>query len=104
MSLPAVYTPAQAAEILQCRESWLKDKAKARAIPFHKLSGEYRFTDEDLAEIIRITAERPEAEPSPPARATGPRTKRPTAATTPPTAPEATPLRPRRRLTIPAAG
>ncbi len=49
-----VYDPDEAAEILHCRASWLKEKARRREIPFALIGGAYRWTDQHLAEIVRL--------------------------------------------------
>jgi excisionase family DNA binding protein len=51
---PALYTAAEAAEILKVKQSWLERQAAARKIPFTMLGGTYRFTDSHLAAIIQI--------------------------------------------------
>ncbi|TDD53381.1 helix-turn-helix domain-containing protein [Saccharopolyspora elongata] len=43
-----VYTPAEAAERLAVRESWLRRKASQRAIPCTFLGKHLRFSDKDL--------------------------------------------------------
>lgn len=45
-------TPAQAAARLQVRESWLRAKASARAIPCTFVGRHLRFSEQDLADII----------------------------------------------------
>jgi excisionase family DNA binding protein len=50
----ALYTAAEAAEILKVKKSWLERQAAARKIPFTMLGGAYRFTDRHLATIIQI--------------------------------------------------
>jgi hypothetical protein len=54
-----VYDPAEAASLLRCKESWLKDKARRREIPFTLIGGAYRWTDAHLAEIIRLGEQAP---------------------------------------------
>jgi len=54
MATPTVHTKAEAAEILRVKESWLERRAAARTIPFTMLGGAYCFTDEHLAEIVRL--------------------------------------------------
>lgn len=56
-----VYDPDEAAVILRCKASWLKEKARRREIPFTLLGGAYRWTDAHLAEIIRIGEQAPAA-------------------------------------------
>jgi excisionase family DNA binding protein len=51
---PALYTTAEAAEILKVRTSWLERQAAARKIPFTMLGGTYRFTDGHLAVIVQM--------------------------------------------------
>jgi excisionase family DNA binding protein len=50
----ALYTTAEAAELLKVKKSWLERQAAARKIPFTMLGGAYRFTDGHLAAIIQI--------------------------------------------------
>lgn len=52
-------TPAEAAELLRVPESWLKKKASARAIPCTFIGKHLRFSDADLAQIIRDGAKEP---------------------------------------------
>ncbi len=47
-----LYTPAEAAELLRIRESWLRRKAAAGAIPRTMLGKHLRFSPADLATII----------------------------------------------------
>lgn len=54
-----LHTPEQAAEILQCKASWLREQARQRAIPFTKIGGAYRFADAHLAEIVALNEQRP---------------------------------------------
>jgi excisionase family DNA binding protein len=56
---PTVRTPAEAAAILRVKQSWLERQAAARKIPFTMLGGAYRFTDEHLAEIVRMNEKVP---------------------------------------------
>lgn len=49
-----VYNPDEAARILRCRPSWLKEQARLRRIPFTMIGGAYRWTDAHLAEIVRL--------------------------------------------------
>jgi excisionase family DNA binding protein len=50
---PALYTAAEAAEILRVKQSWLERQAAARKIPFTMLGGAYRFTADHLALIVQ---------------------------------------------------
>lgn len=63
-----LHTSEQAADVLQCTKSWLQDQARQRRIPFTMIAGSYRFTDEHIAEIIRIYEQHPEAETGLPVR------------------------------------
>jgi hypothetical protein len=65
LSPPRAWSTAEAAELLRCTASWLKEQARSSTIPYVKLSGSYHFTDAQLAEIIRIFGAQPR-EPSPP--------------------------------------
>lgn len=47
-----LYTPAQAAELLAVKESWLRRKAGRRTIPCTFLGKHLRFSDENLRTII----------------------------------------------------
>jgi hypothetical protein len=48
-----LYTAAEAAGILKVRESWLKTKAAARLIPCTFIGKHLRFSDDDIAEIMK---------------------------------------------------
>ncbi len=50
----ALYTAAEAAEILKVKKSWLERQAAGRKIPFTMLGGAYRFTDGHLAAIVQM--------------------------------------------------
>ena len=52
-------TPAEAAEILRIRESWLRAKAAARAIPCTFIGKHLRFSDDDIAQIMAEGARQP---------------------------------------------
>lgn len=54
-----LYTPAEAAEILRIRESWLRSKAAARAIPCTFIGKHLRFSDDDITQIMAEGARRP---------------------------------------------
>ena len=68
-----LHTPAEAAGILKVRESWLKTKAAARLIPCTFIGKHLRFSDDDIAEIMRAGARQPVTSASP-----GPATSPPT--------------------------
>ena len=54
-----LHTATEAASILRVRESWLKTKAAARMIPCTFVGKHLRFSDEDLAEIVKTGARQP---------------------------------------------
>jgi len=54
-----LHTVAEAAGILKVRESWLKTKASARLIPCTFVGKHLRFSDDDIAEIMRTGARQP---------------------------------------------
>ena len=54
-----LHTPAEAAEILRIRESWLRDKAAARVIPCTFIGKHLRFSDDDIAQIMAEGAQQP---------------------------------------------
>lgn len=65
-----LYTPAEAAQQLRVRESWLRKKAAAREVPCTFLGKHLRFSPTDLATIINAAARpaigrRPRRKPTP---------------------------------------
>ena len=56
-----VHTADQVAAIIggTCKGSWLKQQARDRKIPYTPIGGAYHFTDEQIAEILRILEVRP---------------------------------------------
>jgi excisionase family DNA binding protein len=54
-----LHTPAEAAEILRIRESWLRTKAAARTIPCTFIGKHLRFSDDDIAQIMAEGARQP---------------------------------------------
>jgi hypothetical protein len=54
-----LYTAEEAAGILKVRESWLKTKAAARLIPCTFIGKHLRFSDHDIAEIMKGGARQP---------------------------------------------
>jgi hypothetical protein len=54
-----LHTAAEAAGILKVRESWLKAKASARLIPCTFVGKHLRFSDDDIANIMRAGARQP---------------------------------------------
>lgn len=60
-----LYTPAEAARLLSVRESWLRRRATARAVPCRFMGKHLRFSHADIV-AIATDAARP---PGPPTRA-----------------------------------
>jgi excisionase family DNA binding protein len=57
-AVPSVlYTPAEAAQLLKVRESWLRKKAAARQVPCTVLGKHLRFSAADIAAIIAAAAQ-----------------------------------------------
>ena len=54
-----LHTPAEAAEILRIRESWLRAKTAARAIPCTFIGKHLRFSHGDIAQIMAEGARQP---------------------------------------------
>ena len=54
-----LYTPAEAAQRLRVRESWLRKKAAARQVPCTFLGKHLRFSPADLAAIVAASAQAP---------------------------------------------
>ena len=54
-----LHTVAEAAGILKVRESWLRAKASARLIPCTFVGKHLRFSDDDIANIMRAGARQP---------------------------------------------
>jgi hypothetical protein len=54
-----LYTAAETASILKVRESWLKTKAAARLIPCTFIGKHLRFSDDDIAGIMKAGARQP---------------------------------------------
>lgn len=54
-----MHTAEEAARLLKVKQSWLERQAAARKIPFSMLGGSYRFSDQHLAEIVRLNEKVP---------------------------------------------
>ena len=54
-----LHTVAETAEILKVPESWLKVKATARVIPCTFIGKHLRFSDDDIAEIMKAGVRQP---------------------------------------------
>ncbi|MEU4999697.1 helix-turn-helix domain-containing protein [Streptomyces sp. NPDC021622] len=63
VGLPRLYAPEEVAAVLGCSAWWVKDRARRRLIPFTRVGRAYRFSDEHLAEIVRMHEERPARNP-----------------------------------------
>ncbi|WP_092778432.1 helix-turn-helix domain-containing protein [Actinokineospora terrae] len=66
---PLLFTPAQAADLLQVKESWLRRRAGQRRVPSTALGKHLRFSRADL-ERIAADAARPATGPGTPTRPT----------------------------------
>ncbi len=53
---PPLHTPEEVAPLVGKSPRWLKDQARRREIPHHKVGHSYRFSDANIAEIIASTA------------------------------------------------
>ena len=56
-----LYTPEQAAAMLQVRPSWLRRRAAARAVPCRFLGKHLRFARDDIAQIAEAGKQTPRA-------------------------------------------
>lgn len=54
-----LYTPEQAAKMLQVRPSWLRRRAAARAVPCRFLGKHLRFAKQDIDEIAEAGRQPP---------------------------------------------
>ncbi|MDR7273611.1 DNA-binding protein [Catenuloplanes atrovinosus] len=61
------YLAAEVAEQLRCSKWWVEEQARKQRIPYCRIAGGFRFTDDHIAEIARLLEVRPtrEAEPLP---------------------------------------
>ena len=51
--VPALLTYAQAAERLNVKVGWLQDAVQARLVPHTRLGRQVRFSEQDLADIVK---------------------------------------------------
>ena len=72
---PILHTPEEAAELLRCKASWLREKARLREIPFSKVGGAYRFSDAHLTQIVAQFEQAPGRPAAPAVRRTRPATE-----------------------------
>lgn len=56
-----LHTPAEAADILRVRESWLRTKAAARLIPCTFIGKHLRFSESDIVRIQQAGSREPVA-------------------------------------------
>ena len=54
--MTGIYTIAEAAAKLKITERWLADPLRARRFPAHKMMGQWRMTDEDIAAALDVCA------------------------------------------------
>lgn len=57
---PKLYTAEQLGESFQITAWWIKDQARQRKIPFTKVGGQYRFTEQHAEAIICLFEQQPE--------------------------------------------
>ncbi len=67
--LPALFYPADVAKALGMSEWWVKEQARRGRIPFTKPGRAYRFTAEQVAEIVHMYEARPTVAAAPQVRA-----------------------------------
>ncbi|MFD8598378.1 helix-turn-helix domain-containing protein [Kitasatospora sp. NPDC059646] len=70
-ALPTLFQPADVAKALGKSEWWVKEQARRGRIPFTKPGRAYRFTAEQVTEIVRLYEERPAIAAVPKPRAAG---------------------------------
>lgn len=63
-----LYTPAEAAEILAVKESWLRRQAGLRRIPSTRLGKHLRFSQANLEAIVESAQRTTRARTAPPGR------------------------------------
>lgn len=63
-NLPLLYTPAEAAELLKLKESWLRRAVQDKSIPHTKVGKHLRFSVADLAEIVTTSRQPVEVVPA----------------------------------------
>jgi len=57
-----LYTVAQVAKVLRLPTSWIYERTRKNAIPYHKFGKYIRFTTSDLSEILVICSRGPRSE------------------------------------------
>jgi hypothetical protein len=62
---PRVYTADEAAAILRCKPSWLKEQARQWMIPVTFIASSYRWTGAQLDEILALGERRPRTRAAP---------------------------------------
>lgn len=69
MAEPILISKHQLAELLgeDFKVSWVEDKCRTRQIPHLLIGGRYAFTEQHVAEILRMHERRPETEQPAPA-------------------------------------
>jgi hypothetical protein len=56
---PHAHDAGEAALLLDCKPSWLKEQSRLRVIPFTLIGGSYRYTDRHLERILAMFEEHP---------------------------------------------
>ncbi|MEV7023977.1 helix-turn-helix domain-containing protein [Kitasatospora sp. NPDC093558] len=67
--VPPLFYPADVAKVLGMSEWWVKEQARRGRIPFTRPGRAYRFTAEQVAEIVSMYEARPTIVGAPQARA-----------------------------------
>ena len=55
-----LYTISQMAELLNVSTNWFYERTRKDSIPFHKLGKHIRFTESDLAAILKMCSHGPQ--------------------------------------------
>ncbi|MFF5227477.1 helix-turn-helix domain-containing protein [Dactylosporangium sp. NPDC000521] len=63
--LRALLLPCEVAALLRCSEWWVKEQARNGFIPYVRVAGGFRFTEEHVAAIIERLEVRPAVEATP---------------------------------------
>ena len=60
MTTPLLYTVAEAAALMQCRERWLLMQLRAGRFPARKVQRQWRMSDADIQRAIELCAVTPQ--------------------------------------------
>lgn len=62
--MPQLINKHQLAELLTLKVSWIESKCRTRKIPHLLIAGQYRFTEQHVAEILAMHERRPIERPA----------------------------------------